>query len=96
MPLCRRALHPLHILLYPTCLHYSTLPTLTYPKYPALRRALKTEQDVLLSLQTALDAASDYRKQVEENQGEKQQLVLTMQHELNQVGSCLNLRASFT
>lgn len=39
----------------------------------------------IISLQTALEAASDYRKQVEENQGEKQQLVLSMQHELNQV-----------
>ena len=40
---------------------------------------------VMISLQTALEAASDYRKQVEENQGEKQQLFLSTQHELNQV-----------
>lgn len=39
-----------------------------------------------ISLQTALEAASDYRKQVEENQGEKQQLVLAIKHDLNQVG----------
>ena len=43
----------------------------------------------IFSLQTALEAASGYRKQVEENQGEKQQLVLSMQHELDQVCSLM-------
>ena len=40
-----------------------------------------------VSLQAALEAASDYRKQVEGTHSEKQQQVLSMQHELDQVSS---------
>ncbi|CAB4028110.1 Hypothetical predicted protein, partial [Paramuricea clavata] len=58
-----------------------------------IEKSSKVEQ--LQSLQTALEAASGYRKQVEENQGEKQQLVLSMQHELDQTKVAVKEKEQF-